>query len=121
FSPGRSLGVHTRWDVHMSGGALLASPADRHTAQLRSLEAARISSQARVAVERYGTMHAIAAWFSATSETNVVISNDPSEPVGAFPKQALFPIDRPIAVAAGDRIDIVIRLDTMDREMVWTW
>ncbi|MBF8292576.1 MAG: putative methylase [Steroidobacteraceae bacterium] len=121
FSAGRTVAVNTVWDATVNPEFLLAPPANLPTISLSTLPESRFSSHASFPVERAGTVHGIAAWFKATLVEGVEITNSPLDASRIAWDHALFPIDQPVEVAPGNRIDVLLRLDTLTRGAVWTW
>jgi hypothetical protein len=59
-------------------------------------------------IEREATLHGIAVWFRAELTPDIVLTNEPPNPVPSW-KQSFFPIAEPLAVKRDDVVRIEIR------------
>ena len=76
--------------------------------------------RATTTVDRSGEVTAIAAAFVATLADGIDITTAPTQPATHW-LHAAFPLDPPLAVDAGDNIDMVIRPRIVTHRGTWTW
>jgi hypothetical protein len=69
-------------------------------------------------IERAATIHGFGGWFRAELAPSVWLSNDPAEDQTHW-GQAIFPLERPLDVAAGDRVNL--RMQTSLNGSIWRW
>ena len=64
-------------------------------------------------------LHGIGGWFTAQLSKNVSMSNSPlvAEPIGRM--NVFFPIDHPVAVSEGDRVNVSIHIMPVDIIVTW--
>jgi len=75
-----------------------------------------------IAAERSGTMHGVGAWFSAALAPGVAgatMTNAPGAPSRINRRNVFLPLDRPMALAAGDAVQISIRIRPADMLVAW--
>jgi len=75
---------------------------------------------ADVVVQRAATMSGIGGWFSTALSPDVTLTNSPLEPHRIQRRGIVFPSDRPVAVAQGDRVSVRMRIIPADLMMNWT-
>jgi protein arginine N-methyltransferase 1 len=71
-------------------------------------------------VDRSCSANAIAAWFSTELVPGIGFSNAPGQPGGIY-GQALFPLERPVALDRGDEVTVDIDGVLVAGEYVWRW
>lgn len=79
-----------------------------------------VKGAASLTVERPGTAHGLSVWFDAEASKGIGFSNAPGEPALVYGR-AFFPLQRAIAVEAGDIARVELRADHIDGDYVWTW
>jgi hypothetical protein len=72
-----------------------------------------------VTIARAGTMHGIVGWFSAAMAPGVTLTNDPV--TSALDRRHVYlPLTNAVAVAAGDRVAIRLRIRPADMLLRWS-
>jgi len=69
---------------------------------------------------RDATLHGLCVWFDSTLAPGIGFSNAPGSPSLIY-GQAFFPWPRPVAVRAGDAIEVLLRADLVGDDYVWRW
>jgi PRMT5 arginine-N-methyltransferase/ribosomal protein L11 methyltransferase PrmA len=114
--------AHSTWHrTHAAASQLLASPMPWCTLDYADIGASAAHGR-RVAfdIERNGTMHGLLCWFDASLTASIGFSNAPSAPRALY-GQAFFPVETPVMVVAGDRVDAYLRAVLAGRDYEWVW
>jgi len=75
--------------------------------------------RASFVVERAGNLHGIAAWFVANLSASVTMTNAPDSSQRIYRKNAFLPLERPLAVAMGDVVDVDLVIRPVDFIVSW--
>jgi protein arginine N-methyltransferase 1 len=70
--------------------------------------------------EQGGTVNGLLLWFDAEIAPGLGYSNAPGKPDLVY-ESSFFPLERPVDLAAGDRIELAMRARLADGEYLWTW
>jgi precorrin-6B methylase 2 len=100
--------VNNRYARSFDRAALLSDPAPLARIDLARVERAEITGSAALGITRSGTLHGVCGWFAAELADAVTLDNSPGSSTSNY-RQAFFPIEHPIAVAAGDVVGISIQ------------
>jgi protein arginine N-methyltransferase 1 len=73
-----------------------------------------------VTISRAGTLHGIAAWFSARMAPDVTMTNAPGAPSRINRRNVFLPLEPPTAVVPGDSVAIDIRIRPVDFVVSWS-
>ncbi len=119
FSPGRRRAANTGYPATFRPESLLTGPATVVTIPVATQPPAPVVGEALLSVTRAGTLHGVGGWFSALLHGDVWMTNSPLSPEAIDRRSAFLPIDRPVAVEAGDAIRVGIRI--LPREVVLAW
>jgi Ribosomal protein L11 methyltransferase (PrmA) len=119
FSPVRTIAANIGYPVKFRPDQLLGDPATAYSLDLSFATAAPFKLAASIAATRPGTLHGIGGWFSAQLSPGVTMSNSPLAPQPINRMNVFFPIDRPVSIDEGDRVDISMHI--MPADMVVTW
>jgi hypothetical protein len=120
LSPARRWAVNTGYPVTYSPDDLLGTPAVGASLDFSSAAAEPFKLEANVTVERAGTLHGIGGWFRAQLSERASMTNSPLAAERINRRNVFFPIDRPVCVAAGDRVQIVMHIMPTDMIVIWT-
>lgn len=71
-------------------------------------------------IARRAALHGVAAWFVARLSPSVTVTNAPGAPDRINRRNAFLPIDRPVAVEAGDVVDVDLVVRPVDFVISWT-
>jgi SAM-dependent methyltransferase len=99
----RPFAVNNRHAVRLDALALLA-PAERLAHfDLAHIDDDLVQATVCMTVRRQGTLHGLCCWFAAALADGIELGNEPGRSTTNY-AQALFPIDRPVAVDDQDRV-----------------
>jgi protein arginine N-methyltransferase 1 len=104
------LGMVSRHEAHaveLPSAPCLTAPARFHVLELEGAPEAGFEAQRYLAIERDGTLHGLAVWFEAHAGGAPAFSTAPGGPL-AHAGQAFFPAPRPVPVAAGTRVGLIL-------------
>jgi protein arginine N-methyltransferase 1 len=118
LSPARSLAAnHLLW-AELSPDSFLSEPASLVCVTLSGIESADIGGEVTFLVKRDGVLHGIGGWFIANLAPGVKITNAPPLKTLSW-NQAFLPLERPLAVRAGDHLGVEIQ--TSSNAAQWQW
>jgi protein arginine N-methyltransferase 1 len=118
FAPMRPYALNQVQVPRVGPDLFLGAPRELTRVDLAAPLATEISAAVTLTAERDGTLHGIAGWFEAQLAEGVRIANVPPAS-GSSWAHVLFPMERPIPVAAGDEIEV--RIDTVANGTTWRW
>lgn len=129
---GNDLGVSTesvrrkmanryiRPNADVKAEQLLAAPVEWGTLDYATIEDTDHRADLDWTVERAGTCHGVVAWFEAVVADGVTYSTAPGQPEAVYGR-AFFPWLRPVAVEAGDRVQVTLNANLIGDDYVWRW
>ena len=117
--PARSLAVNTGYPVKLLPEQLLGDPVSAASLDLAAEIAASLSFETSIVAKRTGSLHGIGGWFSAQLSDNVMMSNSPLATHRINRMNVFFPINRPVELAKGDSVRIVMQI--VPTELIVTW
>jgi SAM-dependent methyltransferase len=121
FAPARSVSVNQIGATTVTTRDLLAAPGSIDEISLLRMDSANLSSQKTFWVERPGTFHGLAGWVRITMAEDICCSNSPLDSNRLPWANAVLPVEWPVAVEPGDRIEAGIRVNSVQRDQIWTW
>jgi SAM-dependent methyltransferase len=119
FRAVRTVAVNTVYPVKFGSEHLLASPTSIASLDLSTAIPNSLQLETSVVADKPGILHGIGGWFAARLSANVVITNGPRVTDSINRRNVFLPIDRPVPLAQGDRIQI--NLHILPTELVVTW
>ena len=117
---GHRLVVNTWRKVNATADQLLVEPRHWATLDYGSVENPNVAGTLPWRAERAGTAHGVAVWFDAELGDEIGFSNAPGQPELIY-GQAFFPLQEPVPLAEGDKVDVELRADLIDGDYVWRW
>lgn len=120
FQPARMLAVNTGYPAKFRPEHLLAAPAIIASLDTANCPASVPGAAASMEVARTGTLHGVGGWFSAQLSPGVPMSNGPLDAKSIRRRNVFFPIDRPVAVQAGDRVRVTMNIRPNESMVAWT-
>ena len=105
--------------VEFSAAHLLGPPVE-----LASLDASvpipsPLNCRREIVIERPGTLHGVGGWFSALLAEGVPMTNAPGAAGSINRAQVFLPIDRPVSVVPGERVDVELQI--LSSEPITNW
>ena len=121
FSAARDFATNNLYSVPIARDALtsacLAEPASIIEIRMSDAMTPNLSGEATFVTSRPGLLHGLGGWFDAALDETTRLSNSPDATSVSW-KNAFLPLDRPVALVAGDLLEV--RLDTCDGA-AWRW
>jgi hypothetical protein len=118
FAAMRPYAVNQVQVPRVDPSAFLAEPAHVATVELGAGSPAELSARGRFEISREGVLHGFAGWFEAELAPGVRLGNVPPAE-GSSWAHVVFPLERPLAVRAGD--EAAVRIDTVANGTTWRW
>ncbi len=115
------VGALARHGLHretLDGDGLLAAPARVHVLELEGAPTPGFEAQRYLAVERDGTLHGLAVWADAYFDADLALSTSPRAPL-THRRHAFLPAPRPIPVAAGTRVGVIVEAIPSGARLDW--
>ena len=113
FSPAFELFSKKIMVESVNRNGLLSSPINIGTLSLTKQMDENFTGRSYIQIEKTGTIHGVAGWFSTTLCDGVEIKTSPSNPETHW-KQAFFPFRDSIDVIAGDVLDWSVTIGAKD-------
>ncbi|HEX9365248.1 MAG TPA: 50S ribosomal protein L11 methyltransferase [Vicinamibacterales bacterium] len=120
FATVRPMAANTGYPTRLGPRQLLSEPQPGVRLDLAVAAHYPLRLDAAFVVRRNGTLDGIAGWFSAQLSPSATLSNSPLDPHRITRRQAFFPIESPVAVGEGDRVDVAMRILPEERIVSWT-
>jgi protein arginine N-methyltransferase 1 len=99
---------------------LLAEPQSWGTIDYTAVESPNFCGEASWTLPRAGIAHGFGVWFDTVLLEDIGFSNAPGAPRAIY-GQGYFPFLDPVALAAGDTLQLSIRVDLVGNEYMWKW
>jgi protein arginine N-methyltransferase 1 len=107
------------YEIHFTPDQLLSEPDRIMSVNLAAPTAPAVNGVATLTARRAGTLHGLFAFFAAELAAGVTISNSPLGP-GLINRRAWFlPIDRAVALEAGDQAEITVQMMPGEELVMW--
>jgi protein arginine N-methyltransferase 1 len=115
----REVAANTGYPRAIGGDELVAPAVVSEPIDLTAPPPRLVRIEAQWTVARAAMLHGLAAWFSATLAPGVVLTNSPVAPDRINRRHVFFPIDRPVALSAGDEVHASMRVMVEDVVVSW--
>ncbi|MBI2223040.1 MAG: 50S ribosomal protein L11 methyltransferase [Acidobacteria bacterium] len=119
FHSVRHLAANTVYPARLRPEHLLGPPAATVRLDLASATSERFSFDVTLPIARAGVLHGIGGWFSAELAPGVTMTNSPLDAARIRRRQVLLPIERPVRVMQGDRVDV--RVEVLPGQLMVAW
>lgn len=120
FRAARGWAAHTGYPAHLAVDALLAPGAVAADVPMRGVSAVPFTTHNAIRIERPGTLHGLGGWFDAELAPSIHMTNAPGAASRINRRNLYLPIDRPVAVKAGDAVEITLHIDPREIMVSWT-
>jgi protein arginine N-methyltransferase 1 len=120
FAPARRWAVNTGYPAALSPRQFLATPVAAASLDLTTRGPEPFELQHCFRIERSGVLHGIGGWFAAQLSRSVTLTNSPAAAERINRRNAFLPIDQPVAVEAGDQVDVHIHIIPGAVVVTWT-
>ncbi len=114
-----SNAANTKHSAELSGQDLLADAATLTSIELGAEAAPYLSWNAGFSCARDGTLDGVAGWFDCRLFDDVRMTNSPLAEERLNRPQAFLPLETPVAVTAGERIEVTVMLRHLDDVIGW--
>jgi len=119
-SPAFTWAVNTGYPVAFDAADLLGPPALVLEAPTSHTPDSGFRSEVDLPVRRAGTLHGLAGWCAAQLSPGVSMTNSPLSAERINRRNVFLPVTTPIAVGAGDRVRVRLRILPADQIVNWT-
>ncbi len=119
FAPVRRYAANTGYPCRYAADQLLSAPQLGTALDLAVATDASFDFSASCRIVRAGILHGIGGWFDADLSDGVQMSNSPLSSQAINRRTLFFPVDRPVAVAAGDTVDVRMCVAPTDTLVTW--
>lgn len=116
----RSLSINSSHHVTLTAGELLCHPSRLASLNLYEAQPEFFKWQTSLVIERNGLLHGLAGCFNCQLAGDVWMTNSPAAPDSIGRAQAFLPIEAPLAVRAGDSLDVTISARPSDDVIGWS-
>jgi protein arginine N-methyltransferase 1 len=120
FGPARTMAVNSGHRMHLEPHHLLGAAVAAGEIDLHAVTDVPFGLSATLVATRPGLLDGIGGWFVAELAPGVTLSNAPGVRDRIDRRNVVFPIERPVAVRAGDGVRVSIRVRASDRLVQWT-
>ncbi len=111
--------ANTKHATQFSHEELLADGETLATLELGAEASAYLSWSAEFSCDRDGTLDGVAGWFDCKLTDDVHMTNSPVAADNLNRPQSFFPLDVPVTVEAGDRINVTVMARPRDNVTGW--
>jgi protein arginine N-methyltransferase 1 len=114
----RTRAANTLHKVELTAGQLLSDTQTAYTLEFRSEVAGR-AAECTLEATRAGTLHGLTGCFQAYLSAQIQMTNSPLADAPINRHLMFFPLEQPVALQAGDRAEIKMRISPI--ENIYTW
>ena len=108
FTPAHSWSSNTGYPKKLVAEQLLGNPVVAFSIELTTVADEMYAGQAVLPIARAGRLHGLGGWFRAQLSPSVTLTNSPVETPSIGRRNAVFPIDEPVDVSAGDEVRVAV-------------
>lgn len=112
--------VNSKHDVTFSASELATRPVSLGVLDLTQDSPELLAFAATIFAEADGEIDSLGGWFSCRLASGVTMTNAPQAPDRIARSQVLLGFERPLAVLAGDSIDVTVKIRHDDAIISWT-
>jgi protein arginine N-methyltransferase 1 len=118
-SPGSKIARNTGYPVKYEPSNLLGPCSALASLDPGMKAPTPVRARGDMTVQRRGTLHGLGGWFSAQLSPSVVMSNSPVSSERINRSNVFFPLEEPVAVVPGDRVDLSMEIGIHDVMVRW--
>lgn len=116
---GRTIARNTGYPVKYTPRNLLGEAATLVSLDPSQPHEGPVRAKVAFEVERPGTLHGVGGWFRAQLSAGATMTNAPTAAARINRHNVFFPIDHPVPVVVGDRIDVRMQVVTAEVMVQW--
>jgi protein arginine N-methyltransferase 1 len=120
FRSARILAANTGYQVNLSPECMCGDPVVIAGVDLNHATGGPFHGDTTALIQRSGVMHGLGGWFTAELADRVLMTNSPIANQRIQRRQVFFPIEHPVDVGAGDRVNIRMTVRPADSVVNWT-
>jgi type I protein arginine methyltransferase len=120
LSPTRRRMVASYMKAHATRENLLTAPQQWATLDYLQIEDPDFTGELTWTADRAGTGHGVLVWFDTELTEGVSFTCSPLAPEMIYGSM-IFPWEKPVAIAAGDRISVRLEAKLVENDYVWRW
>jgi protein arginine N-methyltransferase 1 len=120
FTPGLAFASNIPCFERIPADAMLTSAAVWAELDYRTMEHASVAGLVSLTTTRAGEAHGLLIWFDAVVWGDLGFSSGPGSPVRLY-SPLFLPWPEPVALAADDNVNVVLRADFVGDDYVWSW
>ena len=113
----RRFAANTDYHMKLTAEDMLAPPASLATIEFEEVDSPYVAGEIISVAARDGVLHGLGAWLQLELAPGVSFTNSPLESAVEW-TQSFFPIEKPVALRAGDRVRAKIQTNNGE---VWRW
>jgi len=118
FSPLQTLAASNLLWIDLKPNMFLSDPASLAFAELARINKSDLNTEASFIIKRKGIVHGIGGWFASELAPGISLSNVPPTKTPSW-SHTFFPLEWPVQVKAGDRLDL--KIHTSRNTAQWQW
>jgi protein arginine N-methyltransferase 1 len=119
LDPVRKWATNMGYPVKYQPEDLLGDSTVGATVDLTTCEGQPFKLNAELTVRRAGTLHGIGGWFVARLSANAWMTNSPLSKQRINRHNVYFPIEKPVTVEEGDRVEVEMTIMPSDVMVTW--
>jgi len=119
MSAARKAAFNNHYTSEKRPRRMLSRPAQIFAFDLTGIAPERFSAKAAIEVSMPGVMHGFSGWFAAELAPRVIVTNSPFSKSRIQRSAAFFPVEKPLPLNKGDRMDITISSITAQNLLGW--
>ena len=120
FTAAHQIALNSGHRVRLEREHLLGAGVAGAAIDLRTVVDAPFDCGATLTASRDGVLDGIGGWFSADLADGIAMTNAPGDPDRIDRRNVVFPIDEPVALRAGDTVQVSMRVRPADLLVRWT-
>jgi len=117
----RGVAVNRLGSCMIDKGTLLAGPQTFPQILFRTFRSPNVAATLHFHIERSGTVHGLAGWIEITTAEGIRCSDSPLDSRRMPWDQLILPLESPVSVQAGDRVQTTIRTSSVGKDAVLLW
>jgi protein arginine N-methyltransferase 1 len=117
----RAIAVNRTGDCKVDRKSFLAVPRSLDAISLAKMTSSNVAARLSFQVERPGIFHALAGWVELTMMDGIQCTSSPLDDSRMPWDHLILPLEAPISVQIGDRVEAVLRACSVGRNTVLVW
>jgi len=118
-APAFATAINTGYPIEPAEITLLSEAAPAMTFDAASWDGDQLSAAFTLVATRDGRLDGLCGWFAAELAPGIRMTNDPAAPDRINRRPGFLPIERPLAIARGDRLDVSVHVLPADSMLSW--